>query len=58
MTHHRQPTIHEAARSRAAWCECESHCYDPVYMPDDFCPCGEDKHHYHCPACGGISQVG
>lgn len=43
---------------RDEWCECEHGFDDPIYMPDDCCPCGEDKHHYHCSTCKGISQVG
>ncbi len=42
----------------AAWCGCSTFPVDPVYMPDDTCACGEGKHHYHCPACRGICQVG
>lgn len=43
---------------RSDWCECDQVLADPIYMPDFCCPCGEDKHHYHCHACKGISQVG
>jgi hypothetical protein len=42
----------------AAWCECEHGLPDPIYMPDNVCPCGVDKHHYHCLSCRRISRVG
>jgi hypothetical protein len=35
---------------RADWCRCKRRRPDPVFLPDFVCPCGIDKHHYHCPA--------
>lgn len=43
---------------QATWCKCPDGFVDPMYMPDRACPCGVEKHHYHCLACRGISQVG
>lgn len=43
----------------ADWCKGEDHDFDsPIYMPDNSCPCGITKHHYHCIDCGGVNQVG
>ena len=47
------------------WCECApppvgdggTH-DDIIYASDNQCICGVGKHHYHCPTCGGIEQVG
>jgi len=43
---------------RPAWCECPDDPEQTIYMPDNVCPCGVDKHHYHCVTCKGIWQVG
>ena len=43
------------------WCECKSsteNVGDIIYASDNQCICGVGKHHYHCPTCGGIEQVG
>ena len=56
------PAIPDSLRGRrnfrADWCRCKTLRPDSVFLPDFVCPCGIDKHHYHCPACGGVSQVG
>jgi hypothetical protein len=43
---------------RVGWCTCQGESSDPIFMPDNTCPCGVDKHHYHCPVCKRITQVG
>lgn len=43
---------------RAEWCRCEEFPREAVYMPDAVCPCGVRKHHYHCPTCKCVCQVG
>lgn len=43
---------------RGTWCECPDVSDETIYMPDNVCPCGVDKHHYHCTTCMGIYQVG
>ena len=46
------------------WCECEGNdkfnqkIAEVIYASDNQCICGVGKHHYHCPTCGGIEQVG
>lgn len=44
----------------ASWCEdSDKHGFEnSVYMPDKFCECGIDKHHYHCSVCGKVTQIG
>ena len=43
----------------ASWCEDDKHGFDDsVYMPDNTCQCGIEKHHYHCGVCGGVTQIG
>ncbi len=43
---------------RAAWCRCDHGLEDARYFPNFTCPCGVDKHPYHCTFCMGINQVG
>lgn len=31
---------------------------EAIYMPNGTCSCGVQQHHYHCPECGRILQVG
>ena len=31
---------------------------DVMYVPDNMCSCGIQKHHYHCAKCGKVSQIG
>jgi hypothetical protein len=45
-------------RPRPVWCTCPNFSGDSFYVPDNTCECGEWKHHYHCPTCKGITQVG
>lgn len=40
------------------WCTCGDFAENAIFFTDGVCPCGEWKHHYHCPRCLGISQVG
>lgn len=47
---------------RSTWCDCQDKqaAWDApsAYMPDNMCPCGVGKHHYHCSICHGILQIG
>lgn len=43
---------------RREWCECDPSPDQPIFRPDRSCPCGVEKHHYHCRACKGVSQIG
>lgn len=45
---------------RNNWCRGEGHdgMENSIYMPDATCPCKITKHHYHCPICGGVVQIG
>ena len=43
---------------RVGWCTCQDGSSVPIVMPDNACPCGVEKHHYHCPVCQRITQVG
>ena len=42
------------------WCECKGteNVDDIIYATDNQCICGVGKHHYHCPKCGAIEQIG
>ena len=41
------------------WCECDkSITLQWYYKEDNSCQCGITKHHYHCPLCGGVTQIG
>ncbi|MEX0703639.1 MAG: hypothetical protein WD069_16200 [Planctomycetales bacterium] len=41
------------------WCICtDPDLENAVFLSDGCCPCGLEKHHYHCPRCGGILQIG
>lgn len=40
------------------WCECSYDKGGANFFDDGECDCGVRKHHYHCPSCGGIIQVG
>ena len=49
----------EAREPKAKGCVCEEdYSLNWAYADDYSCRCGVDKHHYHCPACRGITQVG
>ena len=43
---------------QADWCDKHDLTAETIYMPDGACSCGIAKHHYHCPKCGKVSQVG
>lgn len=44
-------------REAAMWCRCEKPSDDIIFHDDG--ECGDcRKHHYHCGACGKITQVG
>jgi hypothetical protein len=46
---------------RPAWHEdakCQTDFGSSFYVPDGVCSCGTRKHHYHCPGCGGVTQIG
>ena len=41
------------------WCTCKGSAFgDEIFQNDNECKCGVNRHHYHCPQCGGITQVG
>ena len=46
------------------WCTCPDNGYPSlegpewIYAADGACTCGITKHHYHCPDCGRVKQVG
>ena len=51
--------MNEASRPKNVWCECVPDTLScSHYVHDAYCVCGEFKHHYHCPICGGITQKG
>lgn len=53
------PTVRRNMGLRPAWCSCDGGLpMHTIYMPDNACPCGEAKHHYHCPNCQGVVQIG
>ena len=44
---------------KAQWCECEPPTMrNSIFVDNGKCYCGIFKHHYHCPKCGKITQVG
>jgi len=44
---------------RSSWCECDTASPGEwIFRDDGACACGINKHHYHCPHCGGVKQVG
>ena len=55
------PSIYKA-KLVADWTDPEdkshNHMVNCVFANDNECICGVNKHHYHCPVCGRISQVG
>jgi hypothetical protein len=52
--------LDDATTATAFWCTCPEGTgfADPFYIPDNWCQCGEQKHHWHCGHCKGIVQVG
>jgi fumarylacetoacetate (FAA) hydrolase family protein len=40
-----------------SWCQCQSGKIGD-YREENQCTCGISKHHYHCPVCGGVTQIG
>lgn len=45
--------------ARDEWCDCDdANPRDVIYRDDGECDCGIEKHHYHCPHCGGVTQIG
>jgi hypothetical protein len=40
------------------WCTCKEAGDDWQFFDDGMCPCGCNRHHYHCKKCGGITQTG
>ena len=54
------PDAAPVAKPKNAWCRCkpEPEPQDWIYYRNDACSCGASQHHYHCPTCGGITQVG
>jgi hypothetical protein len=46
---------------KSRWCSCKpsdnSFC-EAVFKDDGCCDCGIHKHHYHCPLCGKVTQIG
>ena len=51
-----QPRKH--LKLSAQWCRCGSDDDGMIFRKDHICSCGISKHHYHCPACGRIRQIG
>jgi hypothetical protein len=44
---------------RSEWCICKEDSQSiATFYDDGECDCGCHKHHWHCPKCGRISQVG
>lgn len=46
---------------RNMWCNCHSGVAGGLFYPDcghPDCPYGIKKHHYHCPDCGKVTQIG
>ncbi len=41
------------------WCNCKTDMQkQSTFHNNGACSCGVYMHHYHCPKCGGITQVG
>ena len=39
------------------WCQCDEP-GESDFKDDGECSCGVEKHHYHCTACGKLTQIG
>jgi len=45
-------------RQHELWCKCGYDGMDTIFKDDGECTCGVQKHHYHCPKCLKIQQIG
>jgi hypothetical protein len=53
-----QEEIDKAEKENEIWCHCNGDVSASIYKADGECMCGVVKHHYHCPDCGKITQIG
>jgi len=54
----RKAVGHDLQLSKS-WCECKEEGPSTwLFMDDNACECGVQKHHYHCTVCGKVKQVG
>jgi len=45
-------------KQQELWCRCGYEGGGDIFKDDGECSCGVRKHHYHCPKCGKITQIG